>query len=43
MKRAVSVSIGPAAAGKGRPLSLAELDQIIDQIGLKPQIQVLNP
>jgi hypothetical protein len=31
-----------AVAGKGRKLSHAELDEIIDQLGLEPQIQALN-
>jgi hypothetical protein len=31
-----------ALAGKGRKLTHAELDEIIDQLGLEPQIQALN-
>ncbi|MEA2009018.1 MAG: quinate 5-dehydrogenase [Chloroflexota bacterium] len=31
-----------AAAGKGRPLTKAELEEIIKQLGLTPQIQELN-
>lgn len=31
-----------AAAGKGRKLTYAELDEIIDQMGLEPRIQELN-
>ncbi len=31
-----------AAAGKGRKLTYDELNQILDQLGLKPQIQELN-
>lgn len=31
-----------AVSGKGRPLTHAELSQIIDDLGLKPQIQRLN-
>ncbi len=31
-----------AAAGKGRPLTWAELDEILQQLHLEPQLQVLN-
>jgi len=29
-------------AGKGRKLSLEELSQMIDQLGMEPQLQELN-
>jgi hypothetical protein len=32
-----------AAAGKSRRLSLVELQAVIDEIGLRPQLRVLNP
>ena len=31
-----------AYSGKGRPLSVAELDQLIDDLDFKPSIQTLN-
>jgi hypothetical protein len=31
-----------AASGKGRKLSLEELDQMLDQLGFEPQMQELN-
>ena len=31
-----------AIAGKGRPLTLPELDSILDQLGFEPQLQELN-
>jgi len=31
-----------AASGKGRKLSVEELNEMIDQIGLQPQLQELN-
>jgi len=32
-----------AVSGKGRKLSLDELNQMLDQLGLQPQLQELNP
>ena len=32
-----------AYAGKGRPLSMAELNNLIDEIGLRPELQILAP
>jgi hypothetical protein len=32
-----------AIAGKGRKLTLEELDQMLDQLGFEPQLQELNP
>lgn len=32
-----------AVSGKGRKLTLAELNQMLDQLGLEPQLQELNP
>jgi hypothetical protein len=31
-----------AVAGKGRPLSMDEISQLIDQLGLEPQLQEIN-
>jgi hypothetical protein len=31
-----------AIAGKGRKLSLEELSQMIDRLGMEPQLQELN-
>jgi hypothetical protein len=31
-----------AAAGKGRKLTHDELNQMLDQLGIHPQLQILN-